>query len=239
MSSNPDIHVLLTRPAAQSAAYKVELEVSLGANIQVTLSPLLSISIRNDLILLNEISALLFTSVNGVKAFDKLCTRRDIPCFCVGNKTAEAAQDIGLSALSAAGSTPDLVRLVMASIAGKPYRILHLRGAHVAGELVKQLTLSGINATEQVIYDQDLLPLSDTARSLMSGSHPVIVPLFSPRTARAFSAAIKNLSTGELTAICISAKVASELDPAKFHILRVARDKTAHAVTREIATLLR
>ncbi len=134
---------------------------------------------------------------------------------------------------------PDLVELVTRNSTTKPFRILHLRGAHTAGNLVKQLTLSGIEASAHIVYDQELLPLNHIAKSLLLGSSPVVIPLFSPRTARAFSAELENLSTGKLTAICISTIVAEALDPQKFHVLRIARDKTANAITREIATLLR
>ncbi|NOX39524.1 MAG: uroporphyrinogen-III synthase [Alphaproteobacteria bacterium] len=216
MSSNPDVHVLLTRPAAQAATYKAELEAQFGLKIHVTLSPLLHISVRDDPILLDGTDVLLFTSVNGVKAFGQASDRRDIPCFCVGDKTTIAAQHLGLSAISATGSLPDLVELVTRKAGIKPFSTLHLRGAEVAGNLVKQLTRSEIDASEQIIYDQELLPLNDNATSLLSGPSPVVIPLFSPRTARAFSAEIENLSTCELTAICISANVASALDPLKF-----------------------
>ena len=41
----------------------------------------------------------------------------------------------------------------------------------------------GLRASEAVLYDQSAQPLGDAALALMEGTAPVVVPLFSPRSA--------------------------------------------------------
>ena len=43
------------------------------------------------------VAALAFTSINGVSAFAELSDRRDLPTFCVGDATADAARELGVS----------------------------------------------------------------------------------------------------------------------------------------------
>jgi len=68
---------------------------------------------------LTGITALAFTSRNGVEAFAALCGERALPVFTVGDATAEAASAAGFVAVrSAAGALEDLARLLAAESAG-------------------------------------------------------------------------------------------------------------------------
>lgn len=62
---------------------------------------------------LGEVSALAFTSANGVTAFAALTDRRNLPIFAVGDATAEAARDAGFrDVTSADGAIADLAALL-------------------------------------------------------------------------------------------------------------------------------
>jgi uroporphyrinogen-III synthase len=67
--------------------------------------------------------------------------------------------------------------------------LLHLRGRHARGDIAGQLGAAGLPVREQIVYDQKSLPLSDAALACLKGPAPVIVPLFSPRSARLFAGA--------------------------------------------------
>lgn len=65
---------------------------------------------------LSDVSALAFTSVNGVTAFAGLTRERDRPVFTVGEATAAAARHAGFGTVrSADGALADLARLLETS----------------------------------------------------------------------------------------------------------------------------
>ena len=83
--------------------------------------------------------------------------------------------------ISCGGDAGDLVARMTADHVTGP--CLHLRGDHVASDVANALNSAGIETEQVVVYRQVLLPLSGAARALLNRESPVIVPLFSPRTA--------------------------------------------------------
>ena len=55
---------------------------------------------------------------------------------------------------------------------------------HAAGDIPGALKSAGIETIPVVVYDQREQPLSDTARAVLGGPVPVLLPLFSPRSAQ-------------------------------------------------------
>jgi uroporphyrinogen-III synthase len=89
----------------------------------------------------------------------------------------------------------DARRLVAAIVAsGERGPLLHPRGEDQAVDIVALLAAEGVEAREAVVYAQDAQPLNKDARDVLAGNVPVILPIFSPRTARilAASAAMKD-----------------------------------------------
>ena len=106
--------------------------------------------------------------------------------WCVGDRTAQAARTAGFDARSAAGDAEALVASILT--AAPPGPLLHLRGRDSRGAIAPRLTAAGIATDELVVYAQEPQPLTDAARTVLQGDGPVIVPLFSPRTAQIFAA---------------------------------------------------
>ncbi|MHA6346014.1 uroporphyrinogen-III synthase [Roseivivax sp. CAU 1761] len=127
----------------------------------------------------------IFTSPGAVAAFRALGGRGSGPAYAVGDATAAAARAAGFAPRSAAGDAAALLALIRAEAPTAP--LLHLRGRHAAGALAARLAAAGIAAREAVIYDQAMRPLGPRARAALAGPRPVVAPLFSPRTARAFA----------------------------------------------------
>lgn len=170
--------ILVTRPAPDGAATAKALAKATG--LSVVESPLLEIATIGPLPDLDGIRQLIFTSRNGVRAYTAL-GGPDLPAICIGDATAEAAQEAGLTARAIGG---DAEALVAALIQDRPEApILHLRGEAARGEIAERLTAAGIATREAVIYRQTLLDLTEDARALLSDRRPVILPLYSPRTA--------------------------------------------------------
>jgi uroporphyrinogen-III synthase len=234
MAHNPAPHILLTRPAEQSAAYKSVLEAEFGTRLTIIVSPLLEIRYLATTLRLEGVAHLLFTSMNGVAAFARLSKRRDIPALCVGARTAKAAQMAGLDARSANGSVDDLIGLAK-SCAG-PF--LYPRGVHMARDIAAELRAGGQQVDEAIAYDQRPLGLTKQAEAVLTDDAPCLVALFSPRSARLFMDECQALAQHRVIAICISQNVADQLEPAHFETFVVADNPTANAVTREIAAAL-
>ncbi|MEV8467673.1 uroporphyrinogen-III synthase [Fluviibacterium sp. DFM31] len=203
--------LLLTRPAAQSARFAAQVRARLGDRFRIVIAPVLDIvetpaarTLAQDATW-DGVGALAFTSENAVTMFARYVRGRRLLAFCVGERTAEAARACGLDALQGPGNARGLVRL----IARHPPegRVLHLGGVHLARDLVADLADRGIAATHLAIYDQHPRPLTEEARTCLQGPDPVLVPLFSPRSARLLAPDLSR-ARAELRLAAISPAVA-------------------------------
>ncbi len=178
--------ILLTRPADQGARFARDLRARFNGRVEVLESPLLSIRYLMPALPHGPFDAVVFTSENAVTA--ALPLRRHLPqrAFAVGDRTAAAARAAGFGAQSAQGDADALVTLLTAE---NPGRVLHLHGADTRGEVVPRLLAAGIPAVGVTVYAQEPEALSARAQAWLAEDRPVIVPLFSPRTATLFSAA--------------------------------------------------
>ncbi|SNR50492.1 uroporphyrinogen-III synthase [Puniceibacterium sediminis] len=177
--------LLLTRPRAASEAFIAALRKAGENRFEPVISPLIGVETCGVLPDMTRYIGLIFTSANGVAAYVALGGPIDRQCYVVGAATAAAARGAGFDPLSADGDAAALVELILGLPADGP--LLHLRGTHATGNIAETLSLSGIETRKAVIYDQPLLDLTDSACDALNGTAPVIVPLFSPRSAARFS----------------------------------------------------
>lgn len=211
MLPNPQAHrpiLLLTRPEPQSRRFASEVRERVDA-LDVLVAPVLDIRQIAFRAPAEAPAGLIFTSENGVEAFSAQSDLRALPVWCVGARTADAARARGFDDVTSAaddgGDAEGLLRLLLRQ---RPEgRLLHLRGAHARGDLAPRLTAAGIPCDATVVYDQVALPLSDTALRCLRGQRPVILPLFSPRTAL-LCARNAETSTTALWPVAISAAAA-------------------------------
>ncbi|SDX87643.1 uroporphyrinogen-III synthase [Citreimonas salinaria] len=181
----PPTLLLLTRPESASRAFLEALRQDGIGPVTPILSPLIDVRVTGPLPDLRDVSGLIFTSANGVRAYAELGGSPGLTAFTVGSATARAAEQAGLRARSAGGDADSLVAMLGRGEAAVP--LVHLRGSHARGDVACRLTEMGVPTTEAVIYDQPLCPPTDEARAVLQGTRPVVVPLFSPRTATAFA----------------------------------------------------
>lgn len=177
--------ILLTRPAPQAARFADDLRRRFGARLHPVISPLMTPRFMAPAWPVAPYATLILTSETGVEAAARLrATGRALPlrAVCVGDRTAQAAEAAGFTATSAQGDAEALLALILAS--GDPGPFLHLRGRDARGDIAPRLAAGGRTAHAAIVYEQEAQPLSDEARRLLSGRDPVVVPLFSPRTAR-------------------------------------------------------
>jgi uroporphyrinogen-III synthase len=98
--------------------------------------------------------AVLLTSANAARALAKHSRASEftkLPCFAVGERSAEAARTAGFAdVVSADGALPDLVNAVAARFASGSGNLLHIAGEDRAGDLAGELGRRG-HAVETVV----------------------------------------------------------------------------------------
>ncbi len=181
MSDNATPLILLTRPRVQAERFADACRAEFGARADIMVAPLLRIVILEALPELDPRTDLIFTSENGVRAYSAMGGAAGRTAYCVGDRTAEAARNSGLEALSAAGTVAELRALIVGTAPGRP--LIHIHGKSVRGDLAGDLTKAGFRATSLTAYDQQELPMNDAASEAIASPRHIILPLFSPRSA--------------------------------------------------------
>jgi uroporphyrinogen-III synthase len=152
-------------------------------------------------------AGLILTSENAVAAAAVLAPGRR--AWCVGPRTALVAKQAGLLVHhSDGGDAAALVAALLASDDRGP--LVHLRGAEARGDIAARLTEAGVSCVELVVYEQVTRKLGDPARDLLARPGPVLVPLFSPRSAARLAREITELGPirARLRPVAISAAAA-------------------------------
>ncbi len=227
--------LLLTRPDAQSRRFAALFRSRFGAAWPVVISPLTEIAFLPCELPAELPSDIVFTSENAVAAFSRLSRDRHATAWCVGTRTEAAARMAGFATRRGPGDWVGLARLLIE--AGGVRRVLHPRGVHAAGDLPGALASAGIEPVIMTVYDQkELLPTAEALR-LTGASQPVLLPLFSPRSARlatrAFAAA---KAPFRIATISAAADAAARGLPATARIIAARPD--GEAVLDALAALI-
>lgn len=201
--------VLLTRPAPQSQRFAQELRAVLG-EVALVIAPLMQTESLQPALPDRPFRAVILTSETGAQAAGRLLAAgQALPrrAFCVGNRTARAAQAAGFQTLSAEGDAKALIDLVRAHQTRGP--LVHLRGEDSAGQLAETLTIGGLETVSAIVYAQRPCPLSTEAHDLLTRTAPVVVPVFSPRSARLLAQALPQGRSAPLWIVAISPAAAA------------------------------
>ena len=180
--------ILLTRPLVQSQRFADQIGGAL-------ISPLMRPEFLTPELPTRAFAAVVLTSETGAEAAGRISasgvslTKR---AFCVGHRTAEAARAAGFEVSSAGGDADDLLAHILA--AAPLGRLLLLHGQDTVGDLNKRLNSAGIESVSQTIYRQIAQSLSDEAIAVLQGPRPVILPIFSPRSARLLAAELRRIA---------------------------------------------
>jgi len=148
------------------------------------MSPLVQIEYLPRALDLDGVSGVIFTSAHGVNAAREAAALTEIPAYCVGAATTQAAVDAGWNAHQVGEDAASLITTLLAQKPDAP--LLHIRGEHARGDVARTLTRQGLPCEEIVIYRQTAQAFSPPAIAAMKAQGPIIAPLFSPRTAMLF-----------------------------------------------------
>lgn len=183
--------VVLTRPENSSRQVHEACEAALGKVVVAEVSPVLRIIPVGGWPDLAAFQAVLLTSVHGVQG--RMDGQR---AYCVGNRTALAAEKAGAKVVMTAQDADHLPE----DIPERP--VVYLRGGHVSADLAARYGCS-----EKVVYDQQSIPLTKAAINALTGEKHVILPLFSPRSARLVAKEVAQLGQ-KVHIIAMSASIA-------------------------------
>ncbi|RBO53299.1 uroporphyrinogen-III synthase [Rhodovulum sp. BSW8] len=208
MPQHPPL-LLMTRPRAQSDRFADAFVQRFGTGIAIRTAPVLDIVPRTDPVLLDGFAGVLFTSENGVAALAAVNGDRSLPAYCVGERTADAARAAGFRATAAEGTAASMI----AHFTARPPkgRLLHLRGEHARVELAEALSAIGIPTEERIVYAQEALPFPPGILAEIEAAPLVLLPLFSPRSARLVAERLRG-SGGRLALVSMSAAVTASWD---------------------------
>ena len=200
--------LLLTRPQAQSERFAAEARAALGP-LPVVIAPLMEIVPRPLALDPAPHATLIFTSENGVAGFCAQSPLRDRPAYCVGPRTAVAAAEAGFRVVSSGAGGGDAEALIRTLRAARPaLPLLHLRGEHAVTDLAGRLSAEGLACADAVVYAQIDVPAGGAFRAALARGE-VVLPLFSPRSARLAAAALGRTDGGaRVWPVAISAAAA-------------------------------
>lgn len=199
--------LFLTRPEMQSRRFAEEFRARFGADWPVVIAPLTEIVRLDPALPADPPAHVVFTSENAVAAFAALSPDRTALAWCVGPRTEAAARAAGFATRLGPGDGAGLAR----SIASDPSvrQVLYPRPVHAAGDIPGALESAGIETVPVVVYDQREQPFSGAASAVLAGPVPVLLPLFSPRSARLAEKAARG-ATAPLLIAAISPAAAAE-----------------------------
>jgi uroporphyrinogen-III synthase len=170
----------------------------------------------------SQYGAVIVTSANALRAIDGQPVQAallKLPLLAVGERTADAARDIGFSqVISADGDANALRDLVVARVKAKKLKksatLLYLAGADLARDLAGELGERGFSVVTHTAYR--MAPVTDLPAAVCEGFAAGTVDAvlhYSRRSARAFFAAARTngveISALAVPHVCLSDSVAS------------------------------
>ena len=225
--------LVLTRPQASSETF-AEMARMAGWQGEVVIAPLIEIAlISPPPDILQRARVLIFTSQHAVAAMAQHENARHWPVWAVGPRTAEAARASGFSEVHQAGGDAKAL-LSDLDAAGETGPFLHLRGDHVAADIVSALRSRGHAAQGVVVYSQQARSLSAAAKTRIMQGGDLVLAVFSPRSAALLVSELAALRTGEATRLHLVA-----ISPAAAEAARVLGPaSTSIAVTPDASGML-
>lgn len=216
------VRMLVTRPEPDASETAAKL-TALG--IEPVVEPLL----RYQLLATGlpdpaGFSAMILSSSNALRALEDrgaIGSYRHLRAYAVGDRTAEAARNLGFAeVLSAHGDAQDLVDLVAASEPAGP--VFYPAARERAGNLGKALARHGIMLITTEIYGMAQTEgLSAPVREALELGEIDAALMFSRRTAEAFIAVTAKIGRRlDISMLCVSEQVAAPL--VKAHFARVS-----------------
>jgi uroporphyrinogen-III synthase len=173
-----------------------------------------------------RVGALVLTSRNAIGPIPP--GFRTLPCWAVGNATADRSRDAGFTDVrSADGDAPTLAALVAENTRPEAGPILLVTGRGHGAPLCALLRQAGFRVVRRVVYDtRPAKRLPAVASQALMAGQPASVLFFSAEAARVFCRLLERASLREATRTCdavaISPAVGMALRTDAWATIRVA-----------------
>lgn len=224
--------LLLTRPELSSRRFLREVRQSLGAHWRAVISPLMETRFFDAVLPAHAV--IVFTSETAVRAVERLAGDRSATAWCVGPRTERAAGDAGYRTMSGPGNARELAAVIAAA---KPRGTVFCPVAtDQAFDMAKALEHAGIDTVSARLYAQEPQPPTAEALALLAAPEPVILPLFSARSAELAAAAFAG-HAAPLRVAAISAEVAGRARGLRPERIAVAPSPDATGLISTLAAL--
>jgi uroporphyrinogen-III synthase len=214
----------------QSRRFAHQFAARFGEDWPVVIAPLMEVVPLAPV--LPAADELIFTSENGVACFLHSEPARGRLAYCVGARTAKVAEAAGFRVVIGSGDALGLIERIKADHRGGI--LLHPRGSHVARNLADDLNIEGIETKQAIVYEQIPLGLPVGVQALLATHIPILVPLFSPRSAEIFAFEARD-ADAQLLLCPISRNVAERLQGLARSRIVVAEVPDASGVLAAIA----
>jgi len=223
-------YLLITRP--QEDAEKLARLVKFKG-YEPVVEPLLSPVYVEDLIMTPpKMQAVMVTSKHALRAIEtsnQVSMFRSVPFICVGEKTMERAQQMGLQTIPTAPENVDmLVEWVKENIVPEVGPLMYLHGDVVTKDLKSTLEKHGFFVHNQKTYDMNEAQMfSKKTLDLIKRQVFHGIGFFSPRTGRIFVKIANNFGLRDqlsvVNALCLSQSIADEVKEIPWKSIKVAK----------------
>lgn len=220
------MRILITRPQEDAARFA---ELLRARGHEPVCSSLLTVRYFDGPELdFENVSAILATSANGVRAFAARTQRRNLKILAVGPQTADAARKTGFEDVECAdGDASTLAQAVLGWVKPEDGVLLHAASADNEGQLKTLLAEEGYTVDIIALYEVIAVhKLPTLAREALVHHAVDAAVVFSPRSAMALRDCIERAHLQEacktVTAVCISKATADALRPLVFRTVSIA-----------------
>lgn len=166
--------------------------------------------------------AIIITSKHAIAAFAEMTDERSIPIIAAGKMTAEHAQRLGFTQVMLGGGTAHaVIQYIKAHFEPRDGVFLYLRGKHVSTDMAMALSRHSFKTVSLVVYDSKKAERLSAHLTDALKEHAVSAILFfSLRTASHYAHLAQQFGLtelhGEVSAICMSKRIAESLHAAGF-----------------------
>ncbi len=232
------MRILITRPKEDAARFAELLQ---ARGHEPLCASLLSVRFFDGPELTFEnVSAILATSANGMRAFARRTVRRDLTILAVGPQTADAARAAGFERIECAdGDASTLAEAVLGWVKPEDGVLLHAASADNEGRVKVLLAEEGYTVDVVLLYEVvAVAKLPVIAREALAHNALDATVVFSPRSAMALRDCILRANLAEacrrLAAVCISRATADALSPLAFGQIAVAAKPNQDAMLEQV-----
>lgn len=187
-----------------------------------------------------EFGALAFTSANGARQFARLSTRRDVPVFCVGARTALAAREVGFSDVASADGDVNALATLIQRKLPRDVKLLHAGNEESRGDLAGTLQAAGHDAAFIAVFRAEPVqsPGPALAAHLAGQARFDAILIHSPRAAAIVAGFAQNArDRSPLPVVAISDAAAAPLQTLK-PLVEIASTPDEAAMISALARLV-